>query len=394
MNVRASFKNWLLDALSASPAKALKVSVNSCLALANNSRSWAIWAARKKFLISRLGDALLIAAAVLTYRTFGTTEFADIFAKQIRALGNPGDILLAITTSGGSHNIVNAIDATGGNVVRGDIKRLHQRLKTTTIYVTHDQIEAMTMADKIVVMHDGVVEQIGAPLDIYDRPRNLFVAGFIGSPAMNFFQGTLRRNGGIWVEAEDGTKLPAPGNVGGSDGQKVVYGVRPEHLTLSGGSNGVPAKVEVVEPTGADTLVFSKIAGVHTCAVFSERHEFHPGQEIRLQPRLDVVHLFPIGSWIGGLCVLVYVSRRLEDERVLTLTTRFSSIAQRALPMIVVTPCANSAAASRMAGRARVSSPCECTSMNPGATIRPVASSTAPVWKSMMMYWRALMSMP
>ena len=145
--------------------------------------------------------------------------------------------------------------------MRTEIKALHQRLKTTSIYVTHDQVEAMTMADRIVVMHDGIVEQVGSPLDLYDNPANTFVAGFIGSPAMNFFQGTLRRNGGIWVEADDGTKLPAPGEVGGSDGQKVVYGVRPEHLTLSGGSNGVPAKVEVVEPTGADTLVFSKIAG-------------------------------------------------------------------------------------------------------------------------------------
>ena len=180
--------------------------------------------------------------------------------------------------------------------MRTEIKALHQRLKTTSIYVTHDQVEAMTMADRIVVMHDGIVEQVGSPLELYDNPANTFVAGFIGSPAMNFFQGTLRRNNGIWVEADDGTKLPAPGEVGGSDGQKVVYGVRPEHLTLSGGSNGVPAKVEVVEPTGADTLVFSKIAGVHTCAVFSERHEFHPGQEIRLQPRLDVVHLFDAAS--------------------------------------------------------------------------------------------------
>ena len=180
--------------------------------------------------------------------------------------------------------------------MRTEIKALHQRLKTTSIYVTHDQVEAMTMADRIVVMHDGIVEQVGSPLELYDNPANTFVAGFIGSPAMNFFQGTLRRNGGIWVEAEDGTKLPAPGNVGGSDGQKVVYGVRPEHLTLAGGSSGVPAKVEVVEPTGADTLVFSKIAGVHTCAVFSERHDFRPGQEIKLQPRLDVVHLFDAAS--------------------------------------------------------------------------------------------------
>jgi multiple sugar transport system ATP-binding protein len=180
--------------------------------------------------------------------------------------------------------------------MRTEIKALHQRLKTTSIYVTHDQVEAMTMADRIVVMHDGIVEQVGSPLELYDHPSNTFVAGFIGSPAMNFYQGTLRRNGGIWVEAEDGTRLPAPGEVGGSDGQKVVYGVRPEHLSLASGSAGVGAKVEVVEPTGADTLVFSKIAGVHTCAVFAERHDFRPGQEIRLQPRLDVVHLFDAAS--------------------------------------------------------------------------------------------------
>ena len=180
--------------------------------------------------------------------------------------------------------------------MRTEIKALHQRLKTTSIYVTHDQVEAMTMADRIVVMHDGIVEQIGTPLDLYDHPANTFVAGFIGSPAMNFFNGTLRRNGGIWVEAEDGTKLPAPGSVGGVDGQKVVYGVRPEHLAMASGSTGVAAKVEVVEPTGADTLVFSTIAGIHTCAVFSERHDFRPGQEIRLQPRLDVVHLFDAAS--------------------------------------------------------------------------------------------------
>jgi multiple sugar transport system ATP-binding protein len=180
--------------------------------------------------------------------------------------------------------------------MRTEIKALHQRLKTTSIYVTHDQVEAMTMADRIVVMHDGIVEQVGSPLDLYDHPANLFVAGFIGSPAMNFYPGTLRRNGGIWIEADDGTKLPAPGNIAGAEGQKVVYGVRPEHLTLASGSNGVQAKVEVVEPTGADTLVFSKIAGVHTCAVFAERHDFRPGQEIRLQPRLDVVHLFDAAS--------------------------------------------------------------------------------------------------
>ena len=92
--------------------------------------------------------------------------------------------------------------------MRTEIKALHQRLKTTTIYVTHDQIEAMTMADKIVVMHDGRVEQIGTPLELYDRPGNVFVAGFIGSPAMNFFKGTVRRNGAIEFRGADGLTLP------------------------------------------------------------------------------------------------------------------------------------------------------------------------------------------
>jgi multiple sugar transport system ATP-binding protein len=178
--------------------------------------------------------------------------------------------------------------------MRTEIKALHQRLRTTSIYVTHDQVEAMTMADRIVVMHDGIVEQVGSPLELYDNPRNVFVAGFIGSPAMNFYSGTLRRNGSICVETADGTRLPAPNDIAGTDGQPVTYGVRPEHMTLA--DSGVPATVHVVEPTGADTLVFSQIAGTNTCAVFSERHEFKPGQEIRLQPRLDAVHLFDAAS--------------------------------------------------------------------------------------------------
>jgi len=177
--------------------------------------------------------------------------------------------------------------------MRTEIKALHQRLKTTSVYVTHDQVEAMTMADRIVVMHDGIVEQIGSPLHLYDNPANTFVAGFIGSPAMNFFSGILRRQGNnIWVEAGDGTKLPAPSRVEGADGLKVTYGVRPEHLSLATNGGGVDAEVEVVEPTGADTLVFSTIAGATVCAVFAERHDFKPHQAIRLQPRLESVHLF------------------------------------------------------------------------------------------------------
>ena len=108
--------------------------------------------------------------------------------------------------------------------MRTEIKELHQRLKTTTIYVTHDQIEAMTMADKIVVMHDGLVEQIGAPLELYDHPDNMFVAGFIGSPAMNFLRGTIRANGAASFEGPNGLHLPLHTAPAGSDG--TAGGVR------------------------------------------------------------------------------------------------------------------------------------------------------------------------
>jgi multiple sugar transport system ATP-binding protein len=177
--------------------------------------------------------------------------------------------------------------------MRTEIKALHQRLTTTSVYVTHDQVEAMTMADRIVVMHEGVVEQIGTPLELYDTPANLFVAGFIGSPAMNFIGGRLRRHDGeVWVQTDDGTRLPAVPGAPGADGQEVVYGFRPEHMTLTGGEQGVPAKVIVVEPTGADTYVFADVAGTQACAIFAERHSFAPGSTIRLQPDLAVVHLF------------------------------------------------------------------------------------------------------
>src|SRR5438128_1258104 len=109
--------------------------------------------------------------------------------------------------------------------MRTEIKELHQRLKTTTVYVTHDQIESMTMADKIVVMHDGIVEQIGAPLEVYDRPDNLFVAGFIGSPAMNFLKGRIGANGTAEFEGPDGVRLPLASAPAASEGRPAVYGV-------------------------------------------------------------------------------------------------------------------------------------------------------------------------
>jgi multiple sugar transport system ATP-binding protein len=184
--------------------------------------------------------------------------------------------------------------------MRTEIKELHQRLKTTTVYVTHDQIEAMTMADKIVVLHDGVVEQIGAPLDLYDRPDNLFVAGFIGSPAMNCLKGSLRLNGKAEFEGPQGVRLPLAAAPAGSDGRPVVYGVRPEHFMLA--PDGAEAEVQVIEPTGAEIQVVAKMGGADIIAVFRERHRFKPGEKIRLKPELDLVHLFdgPTGKRLNA----------------------------------------------------------------------------------------------
>jgi multiple sugar transport system ATP-binding protein len=189
------------------------------------------------------------------------------------------------------------LDAKLRVAMRTELKELHQRLKTTSVYVTHDQIEAMTMADQIVVMRDGVVEQRGKPLDLYDRPANLFVAGFIGSPAMNFLKGKVRRGaGGARIEMGDAMSVPLPLGVGGEDGQAVVLGTRPEHLTLASNGDGLPATVVVVEPTGADTQVFAKVDGTDVTAVFRERHDFRPGESIRLVPDHERTHLFDAES--------------------------------------------------------------------------------------------------
>jgi len=174
--------------------------------------------------------------------------------------------------------------------MRTEIKELHQRLGTTIVYVTHDQIEAMTMADKIVVMHDGIVEQIGAPLDLYDRPDNLFVASFIGSPAMNLLKGHVRANGSLFFEGEGGLRLPIGAAPASSDGRPAVLGVRPEHLRLS--PEGVPAEVVVVEPTGSETQVVARIGGGEIVCLFRDRIQARPGETIHVQPDLAVTHLF------------------------------------------------------------------------------------------------------
>jgi len=180
--------------------------------------------------------------------------------------------------------------------MRAEIKELHQRLRTTSVYVTHDQIEAMTLADQIVVMRDGRVEQRGRPLAVYDHPDNLFVAGFIGSPAMNFIPGVLRRqNGTVKVEFADGTQVPSPARLAasaGADDQRVIYGVRPEHLSCGAPGEGIPTSVAVVEPTGANTEVYSRFGETELIAMFRERHDFEAGQALHLVPDHKHTHLF------------------------------------------------------------------------------------------------------
>ena len=179
------------------------------------------------------------------------------------------------------------LDAKLRVAMRTEIKELHQRLKVTTVYVTHDQIEAMTMADKIVVMHDGIVEQIGAPLDLYDRPDNMFVAGFIGSPAMNFVKGTL--NGGVFKSAT-GLTLPVAKAPPASDGRPVVLGVRPEHLVAA--PDGAAVDVVVVEPMGSETQIVAKSGDHELICLFRNRIMPNPGDKISVGCDPKLVHLF------------------------------------------------------------------------------------------------------
>ena len=169
--------------------------------------------------------------------------------------------------------------------MRSEIKELHQRLKVTTVYVTHDQIEAMTMADKIVVMNHGNIEQAGPPLELYDRPANTFVAGFIGSPAMNLIPGAPGDGG---FQAQGGAVLPLPGSANGGAG---IYGIRPEHMLLTPGE-GIRATVQLVEPTGSETQVMVRIGDTPLNCAFRERVGAKPGEEIRIMPDLSLVHLF------------------------------------------------------------------------------------------------------
>ena len=169
--------------------------------------------------------------------------------------------------------------------MRAEIKDLHQRLKVTTVYVTHDQIEAMTMADKIVAMSEGNVEQIGSPLDLYDHPTNLFVAGFIGSPAMNLLKGEIV---GDQFHTEGGMMLPLPKGMGS---RKAVYGIRPEYIRLQP-EGGIDAKVHLVEPMGSETQVTVRLGETPLVCTFRERVNARPGDVIRIMPDRAVAHVF------------------------------------------------------------------------------------------------------
>ena len=174
--------------------------------------------------------------------------------------------------------------------MRTEIKELHQRLKKTIIYVTHDQVEAMTMASKIVVMRKGRIEQTDAPMALYDRPANQFVAGFIGSPVMNFVSADLAK-GAVHLPSGPSLSLTEPiGDIAGP----VVFGIRPEHLQVVAAETGgsLPGTVAVVEPTGSETILIFEWEGGRLTALVRERMDLKLGQSIHLKPLVGLGHIF------------------------------------------------------------------------------------------------------
>jgi multiple sugar transport system ATP-binding protein len=172
--------------------------------------------------------------------------------------------------------------------MRSELKDIHARLKTTTIYVTHDQVEAMTMGDQIVVMRDGVVEQTGAPFEIYDRPRNTFVAAFIGSPSMNLLAGTLAEDGGsVTLAGGESIPLPQPLSRRGA----VTVGVRPEHFLPASGA-GITLTVGTVESTGSETIIDGQIGDDRATVLIRDRLVIARGDALPLRVAPEHVHLF------------------------------------------------------------------------------------------------------
>jgi len=183
------------------------------------------------------------------------------------------------------------LDARLREQMRAEIKRLHKSIGATSVYVTHDQIEAMTLADRIVAMHGGIIQQVGNPLDLYDRPANLFVAGFIGSPAMNFVEGHCRSGA---IETDDGSKIAIPHGVQLTEGQAVTVGVRPEHVRIVAGpeAGSYAARVDLVEPTGFGTIVHVRLLGQDLKIYTLERGAAEVGQPLHIALDGTRLHVF------------------------------------------------------------------------------------------------------
>ncbi len=184
------------------------------------------------------------------------------------------------------------LDAQLRTQMRLEIKKLHQRVGNTIIFVTHDQVEAMTMADRIVIMKEGHIQQVGTPFDVYHKPANTFVAQFIGAPSMNMLEGTWR-NGG--VDLSEGLGVPLPGRTL-ADGTRVVLGLRPDDLVVTKSDGLLTGTVNVIEPLGADTLVYVAIDGHEVIAKASGREPPELGQTVNLIADAGEMHLFDASS--------------------------------------------------------------------------------------------------
>ncbi|HTP84966.1 MAG TPA: sn-glycerol-3-phosphate ABC transporter ATP-binding protein UgpC [Alphaproteobacteria bacterium] len=194
--------------------------------------------------------------------------------------------------------------------MRTEIKRVHQQVKTTTVYVTHDQVEAMTLADRVVVMNEGRIEQIGAPNELYHSPKTQFVAGFIGSPAMNIMPCRLEQNGvGLTVRLTDALTFRVPesrsARYRSHVGKQLLFGLRPEHITdardygSSGERQNFPATLDVVEPMGMETMVYFAINGKEVCGRVDPARSGGPGEKVQLQA--DLAHMQLIDPASGAV---------------------------------------------------------------------------------------------
>ncbi|GES43333.1 ABC transporter ATP-binding protein [Rhizobium dioscoreae] len=184
--------------------------------------------------------------------------------------------------------------------MRSEIKALHQKVQTTSIYVTHDQIEAMTLADRIVVLNQGRIEQQGTPIELYRKPANLFVAGFIGSPAMNFLDGVVEGVEGVpVVRLKDSTPIRIAGERKVKAGQSVKVGLRPEHLSLASAGSPLTGQTLLVEPTGAQTHVLFDLAGEQVTAVVDGEAPVRYGQPLNVSVSPEQVYVFDAASGLA-----------------------------------------------------------------------------------------------